>query len=361
MFSKERLALARRRRGFTKKYLADRAGLTTRALTAFETGEYTPSDDTLAALANALGFAAEFFVGDPLDELEESGVSFRSMKRMTAAQKHSALAAGAFAMEINKWITTRFSLPSADVPDLRGQTPDTAAAILRREWSLGNYSIKNMVHLAEAKGIRVFSLRENAQEVDAFSLWKDGRPYIFTNQEKSSARRRFDLAHEIGHLCMHKHGAPNGATAEKDADAFASSFLMPADTVMAATRLSLTVDDLISLKPMWLVSVAALNRRMFDLNMTSEWTYRNLSIEISQRGYRTSEPNDYKPETSQVWEKLLASLRSSGEGIDTISRATSIPLQEVEKLVWGLATIGLSSPGGPRFTSRKVPALTLVK
>lgn len=361
MFSKERLALARRRRGLTKKQLADTAGVTTRALTAFENGEYPPSDDTLGALAEGLSFPVEFFVGEPLEDLDESGVSFRSMKRMTAAQKHSALAAGTFAMEIDRWISARFSLPAPDVPDLRGQTAETAASILRREWGLGNYSIKSMVHLAEAKGIRVFSLRENAQEVDAFSLWKDGRPYIFTNQEKSSARRRFDIAHEIGHLCLHKHGAPNGVAAERDADAFASALLMPADTVIASAKSYLSIDDLIGLKPRWLVSVGALNRRLYDLKMISEWTYRSNSIEISKRGYRTSEPNDYPPETSRVWEKILGSLRATGEGTETISAALAIPPQEVEKLVWGLATIGLSSSPGPKFASRKTPHLRLVE
>jgi Zn-dependent peptidase ImmA (M78 family)/DNA-binding XRE family transcriptional regulator len=361
MFSKEKLALARRRRGFTKKHLADKAGVTARALTAFENGEYPPSDDTMKALAGALDFPIKFFEGDPIEELDEDGVSFRSMKRMTAGQKHSALAAGAFAMEIDRWLSARFSLPEPAVPDLRGQTPETAAAILRREWGLGSYSIKNMVHLAEAKGIRVFSLRENAQEVDAFSLWRGGRPFIFTNQEKSSARRRFDMAHEIAHLCLHKHGAPNGLIAEKEADAFASAFLMPADTVIAVAKSALTLDDLIRLKPRWLVSVAALNRRMFDLHLNSEWTYRGLSIEISQRGYRTSEPYDYPAETSRVWEKVLGSLRTSGEGPGTISAALSIPQEEVEKLVWGLATIGISTSTSPFASSSRRADLRLVK
>lgn len=361
MFSKERLALARRRKGFTKIQLANLAGVTTRALTAFEGGEYPPSEETVAALAGALEFPIEFFDGEPIDELDESGVSFRSMKRMTAAQKHSALAAGSFAMQIDRWISSRFSLPKPEVPDLRGQTPESAAAILRREWKLGNYSVKNMVHLAEAKGIRVFSLWENAQEVDAFSLWRGGRPYVFANQEKSSARRRFDLAHEIGHLCLHKHGAPNGVVAEREADAFASAFLMPADTVIVLGRSFLTVEDLIRLKPKWMVSVGALNRRMYDLRMTTEWAYRSLSIEISQRGYRTAEPNDYPLETSRVWEKIFADLRASGEGTDSIASSLSLPRQEVEKLVWGLATIGLSTSSGPRFGSAKTAQLRVVK
>jgi Zn-dependent peptidase ImmA (M78 family)/DNA-binding XRE family transcriptional regulator len=361
MFSGERLELARRRRGLTKIALARATGITTRALNAFEAGEYPPSDETSLVIADALKFPIAFFTGEPLEELDEQGVSFRSMKRMTASQKHAALAAGAFAYEISKWIEQRFRLPQVNVPDLSGEEPDAAARIVRNEWDLGQYSLKNMVHLVESKGVRVFSLFENAREIDAFSIWKGSTPFIFSNRLKSSAHRRFDIAHELGHLVLHKRGAPNGPAAEREADAFAAAFLMPAETVKASSTRMETVDDLIRLKKTWMVSVGALARRLRDTGMTSDWGYRTLCIEISQRGYRTSEPEDYPPEKSLVWEKVMTSLRSSGEGAATIATDLSIPTDEVEKLVWGLVTIGLSSADGPVYGSKRRASLSVIK
>jgi Zn-dependent peptidase ImmA (M78 family)/transcriptional regulator with XRE-family HTH domain len=361
MFSADRLALARRRRGFTKKRLADIAGVTTRAITAFEIGEYPPADETLQRIADALGFPLSFFSGETLEEIYESGVSFRSMKRMTAYQKNSALAAGTLALEISRWVNHRFKLPLSSIPDLRGETPISAARIVRHEWGLGTYSIKNMLHLLESKGVRVFSLFENAREVDAFSMWKDGTPFIFSNRIKSSAHRRFDLAHELAHLTLHKHGAPNGPVAEQEADEFAANFLMPAETVKAVATGAETVNDLIRLKKNWRVSVGALARRLRDTGMVSDWHYRMLCIRISERGFRTSEPEDYPPEQSQVWEKILTSLRDSGMGAAQISSDLSIPPEEVEKLIWGLVTIGVTTPSGPIFRSSKRPNLKLVK
>lgn len=351
MFCGERLALARKRKGFTKKALAETVSLTPRAITAFEAGEYAPGDETLSELASSLGFPVDFFLRDELEEIEEGGVSFRAMKRMTASQKHAALAAGTIALEVDRWVSKRFILPEPIVPDLRNLRPEEAAMILRQEWGLGSFSIRNMVHLAESKGIRVFSLYGQAIEVDAFSFWKADRPFIFASQEKSVARRRFDLAHEIGHLCLHKHGAPNGAAAERDADAFASAFLMPRDTVLASGRAYLSLDDLVKLKAKWAVSVAALNRRLYDLNLISEWTYRGNSIELSQRGFRTREPIDYAAETSKIWEQILASLRTSGEGVGKICSDLCLPSDEVAKLVWGLATVAIDGSAqwaGPR-------------
>lgn len=360
MFNADRLALARRRRGFTKTRLADATGLTVRALTAFENDEYPPSEETAERLAGELRFPVAFFYLEGVDEVDEATVSFRSLKRMTAAQKHSALAAGSMAFDINNWVDRRFKLPPADLPDLRGEEPDEAARIIRSEWGLGSYSIKNMIHLVESRGVRVFSLMEDAREVDAFSMWKGSTPFLFSNQKKTAAHRRFDIAHELGHLVLHKHGAPNGPVAEREADAFAAALLMPADTVKAVTTGLETVDDLIRLKPKWMVSVSGLARRLRDVGRASEWHYRTLCIRISERGYRTSEPNDYQPERSMIWEKIMTSLRTNGSGAAQISSELSLPPEEVEKLVWGLVTIGVTSSDVVRLSPPRRANLRLV-
>jgi transcriptional regulator with XRE-family HTH domain len=173
MFNPRRLTLARRRRGLSEKQLAAAICVTTRALTAYEAGEYPPANDVLSRIARVLEFPLAFFSGDDLEEPDPKGASFRSMKRMTAAQRHSALAAGAIALELSKWVDKKFKLPAPDLPDLSGEEPEAAAAILRQEWGLGELSIRNMVHLLEAKGVRVFSLLENTREIDAFSLWNE--------------------------------------------------------------------------------------------------------------------------------------------------------------------------------------------
>lgn len=41
------------------------------------------------------------------------------------------------------------------------------------------------------------------REVDAFSFVFDNVPYIAVDMSKTPERRRFDIAHEIGHLVMH--------------------------------------------------------------------------------------------------------------------------------------------------------------
>src|ERR1700678_4270171 len=92
-----------------------------------------------------------------------------------------------------------------------------AARILRTEWQLGEKPVSNMIHLLESKGIRVFSLAENTVKVNAYSLWRRGKPYVFLNTFKSAESSRFDAAHELAHLILHQDGSVTGRKAEDQA------------------------------------------------------------------------------------------------------------------------------------------------
>ena len=143
-----------------------------------------------------------------------------------------------------------------------------------------------MIHLLEAKGVRVFSLVEETRSVDAFSVWRSNKPYVFLNTMKTAEHSRFDAAHELGHLILHKHGGPKGRTAEDEANRFASSFLMPSADVRARMPIVYGLDHIIREKVRWKVSAAALTYRLRQLRLTSEWENRQLCIQIARNGYR---------------------------------------------------------------------------
>jgi Zn-dependent peptidase ImmA (M78 family)/DNA-binding XRE family transcriptional regulator len=360
MFNPERLALARRRKGLNKKELADKLGLAARSVTAFEAGEFPPSDETLQQLAKYLAFPVEFFYRETVGEPAEQAASFRALTKLTASNRHAALAAGALGLELSDWIERRFNLPSVDLPDLKGQEPSVAAELVRQQWAIGERSIRNMVHLLEAKGVRVFSLAEETADVDAFSFWRERKPYVFLNTFKSSEHARFDAAHELGHLVLHKHGAPNGQLAEKEANSFASAFLMPRATVIGSKPTYWTVRHLIALKRKWLVSAAALAFRLRDLGVLTDWQYRTLFIELNKRGYLRNEPVPAPREKSLIWEKVFQQLRAEGIGKEHIAAELALPVEEIEKLVWGLVTMSLSNGSAPLTTTKRRANLRVV-
>jgi Zn-dependent peptidase ImmA (M78 family) len=262
---------------------------------------------------------------------------------MTAAQRDMALGAGTIALLFNSWVEARFELPAAALPDLSSEgNPEAAAAGIRQLWGLGELPIKNMVHLLEAKGVRVFSLSLDADTVDAFSMWHDQTPFVFLNTRKSAEHSRFDAAHELGHLVLHRHGEPQGQEAEREAHAFASAFLMPRGSIFAYAPKLATVDRLVKLKKYWTVSVAALAYRLHAVGILSEWHYRQLYIELSSRGYRKREPEEAPRETSQALAKVFAALRDEGVSRKSIAVELHIEPEEIEQLVFGLAVTGLT-------------------
>jgi Zn-dependent peptidase ImmA (M78 family) len=317
--------------------------------------------ETLSKIQTVLGFPAAFFAGDDLDEPVCFDVSFRSLSTMSAKLRDMALSQGALAIHLNKWLEGIFELPVSNLPDLGAETdPEVAAEYLRQAWGIGQQPVKNMLHLLESKGIRVFSIAVESKSVDAFSTWKGDTPFIFLNRFKSAERGRFDAAHELCHLTMHRHGGPTGRNAEIEANRFASAFLMPRSGVLAQLPEQPTLRELIRIKQIWNVSVGALCHRLHELNALSDWYYKSLMVEISGRGYRTHEPHGSPRETSLILPKLLTSLYKE----DNISRAQiaeklAILPTDLDALLFSLVMTGINGgknsgrrAGNPALLSR---------
>lgn len=360
MLNPTRFACVRKRKGLSKSQMASIIGVDLRSVSAYEAGTSVPRNAVLEIIVSETGFPAEFFSGDDLEEPKADAVSFRAMSKMTARQRDMALSQGAIANHLCKYIEERFELPKADIPDLSHEpTPEAASETLRLHWGIGVLPISNMIHLLESKGVRLFSLTIEAREVDAFSTWRSETPMVFLNTYKTAEHSRYDAAHELGHLALHHHAAPNGRDAEREADLFASSFLMPRASVIAQGIRNPSFADLVELKQIWKVSVAALNYRLHAVGMTTDWHYRMLCMEIAKRG-RTKEPKEIPREASQVLPKVFSSLRDENVSRSEVAHSLCIPRSELEQLMFGLAFSAIE--GGKKRTPQTGRAnLTLVE
>jgi len=358
MFNGSRLTLARKRRQLTKKELAEKAQLTALTLTRLEAGDTPePGSDTVRALAHALNYPTEFFYLSDSEALGAEAVSFRSLSSLTARQRDAALAAGDLAFELHGWVAERFELPAAQLLDLRDEDPIAAAEALRSHWGMGTKPIEHMIKLLESKGVRVFSLAEQHKHVDAFSCWRGNTPYIFLNTFKSAERSRFDAAHELAHLVLHIHGMTSGGRdIEREADMFASAFLINRGDLIGHMGRVNSLARLVSAKKRWGVSVSALARTAFDAGVISDWHYRELCKQMSHLGYRTTEPQGLAREKSTLWRMVYDELWKDGITRDRIAAELHIPLDEIESLVGELVT----QPPPPPMPGDKRPVLKIV-
>lgn len=367
-FQPARLAAAKAIRGFTGKNIAAAASISDEWFSGILRGHRTPQPETVAAIARALDFPDAFFYRSLNEEVPTDAFHFRASSKLAKKDEDAARSLALIAMELCSWMADTYNLPEAAVPEIQelfdgeiAADAETAAETLRMTWGLGFKPIPNMLQLLEAKGVRVFSAGGPIDNVDAFSFRTGITPVVFLNVHKSAERLRFDLAHELGHLLLHSGSLYSDSSREKEKEAndFASAFLMPRNDVLANAPANASLERVIALKSRWGVSAMALAYRLNRLGVMTEWIYHTVCRQLSSRGFRSSEPiSSLQPETSSLLSQLLADLKSRGLGHLEIARALDIRAQDVRDLTYGLTVTAGAVEGEP--SSRRPGALRAV-
>lgn len=324
------LEIARLRRKVTVSELSKLSGVSTRELRRISRAEVQPTPESVTALAKALKYPVDFFLAGELEIPVDA--TFRASTSMTKREAGAGLASAALGARLSAWLEAEFDVPDHDIPDLSDMDPSLAAETLRAMWQLGERPIGSLVRLLEAKGVRVFSLSEETLRLDAFATWVDTRPFVFLNGVKSAERSRFDAAHELGHLCLHRDGQ-KGKEIEDEANSFASAFLMPSRDVIAR-RVFPSIQNLIAAKSRWGVALSALVHRYRDLGLVKEEKAKWLYIEMSRKGYLKREPRPIQREGSAIWSQVLQALWQERKSVGDLAKELALPADEVESLIF---------------------------
>jgi Zn-dependent peptidase ImmA (M78 family)/transcriptional regulator with XRE-family HTH domain len=323
-------------RGMLKTDLADGVGLTPAAIGQFERGVVHPKAASVARLALVLRVPPEFFIQRPIREVPEDEAHFRRLRATSKRARDEARAHVELLADLVAYLEQRVRLPEVALPPERGLTsPAQAAAGVRDHWGLGLGPISSMTGLLERKGTIVARVQTSSEDVDAFSCWIGGRPFVLLASNKESPdRSRFDAAHELGHLLMHHDVRPGDPDAELQAHAFAAEFLMPEAQLRAELPDRLNWRRYLELKARWGVSLAALVRRARDLGVTSEASYRRAMIALGQRGWRQQEPAaGLEAERPELVRRAIELLQAGRHlSLDGIALEIAIPTEDVAML-----------------------------
>jgi transcriptional regulator with XRE-family HTH domain len=235
----ERIAQVREFAGLSKTDLAQKLEVSVAAVSQWEDGSKKPTTENLVSIAQVLGVDVKLLMKPvpsvvltrrgPTIFRAQSAAKTSQMKRR--AYRFAEMASELF-MSLEKWV----SFPKIELPRVIPSNVEKAAADCRKAWGLGNLPITQLGELFESKGIRLCTAEFGDDRCDAYSCIIDGRPFTFLGTEKQDrARARFDIAHELGHLLLHQHLSEddilkNSNEIEKQANMFASAFLMPAET-----------------------------------------------------------------------------------------------------------------------------------
>ena len=212
-----------------------RAGLSRLALGRIERGAVTPRAGTLRGIAAALDAPLGELV-TPVRPLES--VRFRAKSQVRSREQ--ILAAVSKWIEAYAWLEAdlgqqvEFAFDEAQAPAAAG--PKTVARSARRACALAPYAaVRDICGLLERGGVKILLLETKRDSFFGLSVGKaDGGPAVVVNtwDRISVERWIFTAAHELGHRLLHPHEYQRQATelperAEREADEFASEFLMP--------------------------------------------------------------------------------------------------------------------------------------
>lgn len=310
-FRPERLALAREFRIRTKKSLAEAINVSPANLTKWEAGEHKPEAKHLHDLAWELDFPISWFVGQT--KIGAGGERHRSLKSSLKRQKRRMSATLAMMDSVATFLTRYVEFQDVSLPGGHWHSAPSisdaeilAAALECRElFGFGLKPAGDIIDAMENCGVLVSRCEVGGTKIDGVSAWANncGHPLVLLASDKANATRsRFDAAHELGHLVLHRNVPPIEFDDERDlkdqfdlqeaqAHLFASEFLLPTSAFVSELRLA-HLDEFADLKMKWKSSIKMMIMKARKLDIIDDEFTKHLYINYNARGWNRFEPHD---------------------------------------------------------------------
>lgn len=336
-FNPDMMILARECQGMLQSALAEQLGLTQATVSRYESGLIEPPEPHVKLIAKILDRPLGYFFmqerlysASSLFHRKRNSLSVREEKKIHAQVNELRIRCAALLREAE--VHTHFQFHRID---LSNRTPTDVARIMRQLWQLPTGPIRSAVGAIERAGGIVFRCPFGTRKVDGISQWPLDSdhvpPVFFVNEDVPGDRQRWTLCHEIGHVTMHHMLSDDP---EKEADAFAAEFLMPAREIADELK-ELTLPKAAALKSFWKVSMAAIILRAFQLERISERQYRYLNVQLASRGYKKCEPAPVPAEEPELLKDILeVHRRHHGREIGHLSALLGMHEQQFRDQFW---------------------------
>lgn len=305
--------------------------MTATAVSKYEKGEIIPDSKKLIDFANAYNV-------NSIDLLKVYNApkmkfnSFRKRKRLVGKNLEllenliqDEVAKYLEVIELNNTVLQSIKLKKYLCNSL--EDAENAANDFRNFIKISNKQpISDLTNIFENLGIVIIHIKnpdERFNDFDGLSEFVNNIPVIvILDGIKDGARQRFTIAHELGHLLLNIKDEE--LDEEKLCNRFASALLMPKEAVINEFGLSrnhINFFELTAFKFEFKVSYTAIAYRLKDLNIISDYFYKNLSIYLSQR-IGKNDSNPIQPETSYQFKKIVYKLEA--DEIISISKACEL-------------------------------------
>jgi Zn-dependent peptidase ImmA (M78 family)/transcriptional regulator with XRE-family HTH domain len=313
-------------RGLTQSELARAADVDQSHVAVLESGFRQPSAQVLSSLARVLELPASYFRQPVRAYLSGGTLRYRAKADLGKRAANRIRGEAEHLLDIVMSLSDRVNRVPMRLHPTTGGHPAGVARDLRRLMRPDPTGpLPHLIRNFEKLGGIVVALGPE-ERFDAFAEW-GGRlqdlPIIAIADGVPPDRLRMNVAHEIGHLVLHKDSMIAQRVAEREAFEFASALLMPPESIARDFEsVGTEIDAFVGLKGKWGVSVQALVRCARSLGRVSERHYRTLNARIARLGWKYDEP----PEADRFAERPLAVRRMA-----EVAFGSPLPYPTMEK------------------------------
>lgn len=245
-------------------------------------------------LTALLRFPPKFFTTAPVSRVAARDLLFRAPKSTTVTEKEYLAVLANVVGDLIDELHGLVKLPALQLEPLPVGTDVVTAAAKARTWlGLEDFEpIKYLTYDLEAAGVPVVLRMRHSRSTRRIDWDTDDdepvagltekhlgcsartgefreRPVVLVRSTDSWERTRWTLAHEIGHLTLHRHGEITDDQ-ENEASRFASEFLAPAAVIANEIPAAPTLNNLIPVKLKWGISLGALIMHLRESKLIDE-------------------------------------------------------------------------------------------
>ncbi len=297
--------------GYNQSLMAEKTGLSRPAYAAIESGRSEPKASNLMKIADVLKINIQDLF-EPLPQFQS--LRFRKNAHATSkeeSKREQVLIAFNRELQDYNFLIKELNKPKENwIINIMESDPVSAAMNARKSAGLHDHEvISNICSIIEKFGLVLSFIDSDSRLFFGFSVGnEDNGPAICVNTHESISieRQIFTIAHELGHIILHKasySGTISDAQddkEEKEADIFASYFLMPDELFrkfFSEYKHLHWFDMIIALKRIFRVSYKTVIYRIIEKNLVRNdfnlWIH--FPMEYNKRTGRTLK-NHTEPE-----------------------------------------------------------------
>jgi len=288
-------------------------------------------------IALATKFPTSFFRRPSGPEFPFGSLMNRARKSLLSEDRDRLRQLGRLTFELASALADRFAPVPVHIPQADADDPRAAAQLTRNAFGLSpDTPLTSIINRLERNGVFVFAVPDEIDEHDAYSLWADSeprKPIIVVSAGKPGDRLRWNVAHELGHLVMHRSFEGSHVEREEQADLFASELLLPSAVMKVELQPPLTLTRCAELKGKWGVSIQAIVNCSWQLGISSDRQRKYLFMQLSSMGWRKDEPVAIPLERPRLLRKMAEAVVGVPVNYGRVAQMVSAPVRLVQDIL----------------------------